>query len=438
MTGSQTNSKPLPREADVVVIGGGVIGTSTAYFLAKRGVSVVLCEKGRIAGEQSSRNWGWVRQQGRDYREVPAIKESMKIWRGLEAELEEDVGFTTSGVLYLAETEAQLADYDRWLELSKTHDIESRRLNQAEVGELLGLNDPPWLGGLHTPSDGRAEPSKAVPAIARGVERKGGQVLTNCAVRGLQRAAGRVSGVVTEHGEIRCQAVVCAAGAWASLFNANQGVRLPQLKVRGSVARTEPAPQVTQGALADGHVALRRRQDGGYTVANAAWTQHDIVPDSFRYLRDFLPAIGLSHREVKLRIGRRFTEELGIARRWRLDETSPFERVRVLDPKPNQRALSEAWAAAEERFPSLRGVTYAETWAGMIDVSPDLVPVISPVEALPGYHIAAGFSGHGFGLGPGAGMLMAQIVAGESPAVDMAPFRFSRFSDGTKIAPSAW
>ena len=438
MSSLEFQETPLPRAVDVVVIGGGIVGTSTAYFLAKRGLSVALCEKGRIAGEQSSRNWGWVRQQGRDVREVPAAKESLKIWHGLAAELEEDVGYAESGVLYLAESERTLAGYDGWLGIAKTHDIESRRLSRAELGELLGLNGPPWLGGLYTPSDGHAEPAKAAPAIARGVTRRGGAVVTNCAVRGLQMAGGRVSGVVTERGEIACQSAVCAAGAWASLFSGNLGVRLPQLKVRGSVARTQPAPEVTKGALADGHMSLRRRQDGGYTLANTSVTQYDIVPDSFRHLRLFLPAIKMTKRALKLRLGRRFTEELRLARRWGLDETSPFELVRVLDPAPNEKLLTQALASAEARFPSLRGVKLSETWAGMIDVTPDVIPVIGPVEALPGYYIAAGFSGHGFGLGPGAGMLMAQMVAGETPAVDMSPFRFGRFSDGTKMTPSAW
>ena len=244
--------------------------------------------------------------------------------------------------------------------------------------------------------------------------------------------------MVTERGEIRAQAAVCAAGAWASLFSGNLGIRLPILKVRGSVARTEPAPQVTNGALADSHVALRRRQDGGYTVANAGVIQFDMVPDSFRYLKNFLPLLRGATKDLRPRLGRRFGEELGLARRWRLDQTTPFEKVRVLDPAPNETFLAQAWSAAEARFPTLRGVKLVEKWAGMIDVTPDLVPVIGPVQDLPGYYIAAGFSGHGFGLGPGAGMLIAQMVAGRTPSVDMSPFRYERFIDGTKIQPSAW
>ena len=103
-------SQPLPDAVDVVIIGAGIIGTSTAYFLAQRGVKVLLCEKGRVAGEQSSRNWGWVRQQGRDWAELPIMMESNRIWRELAARTgEKDLTFTPSGSVYLAQSEAQMA-----------------------------------------------------------------------------------------------------------------------------------------------------------------------------------------------------------------------------------------------------------------------------------------------------------------------------------------
>ena len=116
-------SDPLPEAVDVVIIGAGVIGTSTAWFLAKQGAKVLLCEKGRVAGEQSSRNWGWVRQQGRDQAELPIMMESNRIWRDLARSTgEKDLGFTPSGCIYLAESERQLAEYESW------HGIERPRL----------------------------------------------------------------------------------------------------------------------------------------------------------------------------------------------------------------------------------------------------------------------------------------------------------------------
>src|SRR5690606_12571444 len=108
----------IPESADVVIIGGGIVGVSTAWFLARQGIKAALCEKGHIAGEQSGRNWGWVRQQGRDVRELPMMIESMNIWRGLEAEIGEDVGFTQAGCMFAARTQKELDQYTEWLAIA--------------------------------------------------------------------------------------------------------------------------------------------------------------------------------------------------------------------------------------------------------------------------------------------------------------------------------
>src|SRR5262249_57028814 len=117
------------------------------------------------------------------------------------------------------------------------------------------------------------------------------------------------------------------------------------------------------------------------------------------------------------------------------DRPSPFEQVRVLDPAPVTAHLEAARARLEQTFPVFKGVPIEQRWAGLIDATPDTVPVISPVEQLPGFFIATGFSGHGFGIGPGAGRLMADLVTGDPPLVDPAPFRFARFSDGSTLRP---
>ena len=127
-------------------------------------------------------------------------------------------------------------------------------------------------------------------------------------------------------------------------------------------------------------------------------------------------------------MGRRFIEEWRIPRRWPLDAASPFERVRVLDPAPTHSILDEARRNLARAFPVFANMQVVEQWGGLMDVTPDAVPVISPVEAVPGFFIASGFSGHGFGIGPGAGRLMADLVAGDTPVVDAAPFRLDRFA----------
>ena len=423
----------FPKSTEVVVIGAGIAGTMTAYFLAKRGVPVVLCEKGRIAGEQSSRNWGWVRKQGRDPRELPAIIESLRIWQGLEQELEADLGWHQGGTLYLAETEADLAYFEHWLGFARDYQLDSRMLSPEEVDQQIGGEGRKWKGALFTPSDGRAEPAKAVPAMAKAFERLGGTVLTECAVRTVERAAGKVTSVVTEKGEIACQAVVCAAGAWSSLFSRNLGYGFPQLKVRASVLRTKPAPEIpTQsGVWCDG-CSFRRRQDGGYTIARSGSSVFEIVPDAFRYFRQFLPALK-SEDDVRLRFNGAFFKELVRPTSWRGDQVTPFEKSRVLDPIPDQDTLDRALGEARRRFPQLGDLQIAETWGGMIDVTPDAIPVWSGVEGLEGYYIATGFSGHGFGMGAATGLLMSELVMDGRARVDLEPFRLSRFTDGSKI-----
>src|SRR5262249_21398237 len=122
-------------------------------------------------------------------------------------------------------------------------------------------------------------------------------------------------------------------------------------------------------------------------------------------------------------------------RGWACDEISPFERMRVLDPVPDRAVLDKALANLKAALPALRDVKVAERWAGMIDTTPDAIPVISPVAALPGFYIATGFSGHGFGIAPAAARLAADLITGDAPLVDPSPFRYSRMVDGTRLVP---
>jgi glycine/D-amino acid oxidase-like deaminating enzyme len=420
----------VPQAVDAVVIGAGIVGASAAWFLARRGLGVALCEKGRVAGEQSSRNWGFVRQQGRDPAELPLIVESLRIWRGLEAEIGESVGFRQAGVLYLADDAADLARFEAFLKLAEQYQIDTRLLARAEIEEKLPGATGSWKAALTTPSDARAEPGLAAPAIARAAARAGAHVLEGCAVRGLETEAGRVSAVVTEHGTIRTDAVLLAGGAWSKLFCRRHGSTLPQLTVRASVMRTGPAPLVTEHAVWCRDVAFRRRADGGYTVAHGGANIAPVTPDTLRFLPKFWRSFKAERRKLRPRLGAAFWRELAQSARWPLDGPSPFEAVRVLHPDPHDGILAEAEAGLGRLFPALAGVAIAESWAGMIDVTPDAVPVIGPLAALPGFHLATGFSGHGFGIGPGAGRLAAELVAGAPPCVDPAPFRPERHIAG--------
>lgn len=423
----------LPDHVDVVVIGGGIIGTSTALELAERGQRVALCEKGGIAQEQSSRNWGWVRITRRDEREIPLMAESLRIWDGLAERTGRDAGFKRAGLAFACADEAEYARHERWAEHLRPYQMESRVIRGPDFDKAYpGCVAPPY-GVLYTPHDGRAEPQKAAPAIAEAARDRGAAVLTQCAVRGVETAAGKVSGVVTERGRIGCDAVVLAGGAWSRLFSGNLGIDLPQLKILNTVLRTAPLEGGPESALWTTDFAFRKRQDGGYTIANGSINIVDLVPDSFRLALKYLPALRHQWRDLRPRIGARFAEEAGHPRSWALDKPTVFERVRVLDPVPHQRSIQAALRRAARDFPVFAKATVAQTWAGLIDVTPDAVPVICGIDRIPGFFIATGFSGHGFGIGPGAGRLMADLVTGATPCVDPAAFRLGRFFDGTAM-----
>ena len=428
---------PLPAACDVVVIGGGVIGVMAAWHLAERGLRVVLCEKGRIAGEQSSRNWGWIRQQGRDLAELPIMVEALRQWKSLAQEFGEGLGFRQEGVLYLAKTDKEIAGFEDWLGHARAHGLDTHLMTGAAVADRLAGVGAAWKGGLFTPSDARAEPWVAVPLLAQGALARGAVLAEDCAVRALDLAAGRVAGVITERGRIACDQVVLAGGAWSSLFARAHGVHFPQLAVLASVAATEPMAEIFPGNAADDDFAFRRRQDGGYTLAPGAEHDFFIGPDAFRHFRSYLPVLKQDFRSTHFHAAapRAYPDAWRTPRRWAADQPGPFEAIRVLNPQPNMEVIGRVQDAFARAFPRLGRPRLRAAWAGMIDTMPDVVPVIDRVAALPGLVLATGMSGHGFGIGPGIGRVVADLVAGHAPGHDISRFRLSRFTDGSKIAP---
>ncbi|SCM76392.1 Glycine/D-amino acid oxidase, deaminating [uncultured Pleomorphomonas sp.] len=416
-----------PARVDVVVVGGGIVGASAALFLAEAGHSVALIEKGWIGAEQSGRNWGWCRFTLRDPAELELMGVAQRLWRDRASLGGADTGFRTTGIMYLiGRRPDDVAVYEAWLADARQHGLASRLIGRDEVARLLPNAGRRWQGALFTPEDGGAEPERAAPEIALAARRAGAAVLTGCAVRGVERTAGRVSAVITERGAIGCDAVLVAAGAWSRLFLGNLGIDLPQLKVLASVGRTAPHNATPTVSVAGTGWGFRRRDDGGWIVSEINATTADIVPDSFRLLWDYRRHL-LSPDRPRLRFGRRFFEELRTARRWRKDEVSPFERSRVLDPAPDRRVVNAAGKAIGVDLPEFSGIDLTGSWAGYIDVTPDALPVISGIAGWPGLFVATGFSGHGFGIGPGGGRLAADLVAGLAPSADPAPFRADRF-----------
>ncbi|MFB9983989.1 NAD(P)/FAD-dependent oxidoreductase [Mesorhizobium kowhaii] len=422
----------LPAAVDVVVIGGGIVGSAAAYFLAKRGISVALVEKGYIGAEQSSRNWGWCRQQNRDERELPLAGYALQLWNQLQQEIGRDLGFRRCGLTYVTNDPRQLAEWERWRETARRFDVNTRMLSATEATAATAGTGRSWLGGVHSIDDGKAEPALAAPTLAKAARDHGAKIIQQCAARGLDVSNGQVTGVVTERGLIKAGAVLCAGGAWASTFCRQQGIAFPQASVRQSILRTKPGPQLPE-AIYTPDCALTRRLDGGYTVAISGKATLEITPQGLRYARSFLPMFKQRLKSIEIGIGRSFLNGPEALASWRLDEVSPFERIRVLDPAPNPRTISRIMARARALYPRLANVEMAESWGAYVDCTPDAVPVISPVAALKGFFLAAGFSGHGFGIGPASGRLAADLIANDTPVVDPGPYRLSRLLDGSKV-----
>ena len=254
-------------------------------------------------------------------------------------------------------------------------------------------------------------------------------------MRAIDTQGGAVAGVVTEQGRIAASRVVLAGGAWSALLLGRHGVRIPQLSVRATVAATGALPEFHSGAVADRDFAMRRRLDGGYTLAPGHFHEFYIGPDAFRHLRAYVPQIraDISGTKFLPAAPRGYPDAWLTPRRWAEDETSPFERMRILDPSPNRREVERLRDCFSRTFPAHGRPPVAAAWAGMIDTMPDVVPVIDHVPTLPGLTLATGMAGHGFGIGPGVGRVVADLVGGRAPGHDLTRFRFGRFSDGSRM-----
>lgn len=423
----------LPATADVVVIGGGIIGITAALDLARHGLKVAVLEKGQIAAEQSSRNWGWVRQQGRDRRELALIVESLAEWERLQHRDGLELGFRRTGLISLTRNPRELARWRRWAVNGRAAGIQVHELSAVEAEGFLASRARPWLGGIATPTDAQAEPAIAVPVLAEAARQAGASLHQETAARSLEISGDAISAVLTERGRIATRTVLLAAGAWSSLFLRQHGVRLPQLNVRSTVVRTSETAEIIAGTFCSSDFCLRRRSDQGFTLTLRGDESFDLVPDGFRYFFDFLPLLWRNHRDVKLRVGAAFCEAWRRERERGPNAVSAYEEVRVLDPAPDAGVVRRALQRLQAHRLEVAQVRAAQTWAGRIDTTPDLVPVISQVSRIGGLTLATGFSGHGFGIGPAAGRLASELVRGAKPVVDPTPFRLSRFSDGSPL-----
>ncbi|RQS14532.1 FAD-binding oxidoreductase [Burkholderia sp. Bp9002] len=421
----------FPAEADVVIAGAGIMGCAAAYYLGLRGLKAVVLDKSRLAGQQSTRAWGFVRQQGREAAEVPLMMAGMRIWEGLEAALGFDLEWRQGGCLYIADNETDWASFQAWLNVARDHGLDTRTLTPAQIGEHVNGLAAPALGGLYTASDGQAEPRRVAAAFAARASEAGARFFEGCGVTAIETAGGAVVGVMTERGAIRVSRVICAAGAASFRLLDALGIRLPQQAVRGTCMRTNVLPPVSASTIWGHGLGIRQRSNGAINLADDMQVDVDLTLGHLRGLSVFRPEFWSQREKFRLHLN-------GAA--WRDLVTrigggpGPIE-PRDPQPQPNRAHAPRALAKLKAIFPALKNAQVVEAWAGLIDVLPDGIPVIDAPGTPAGLAIATGFCGHGFAMGPIVGRLLAEWVDTGAPSLDLAAFRARRFVDGTMVRP---
>ena len=440
-------NEAVPAHADVVIVGAGIVGCAAAYYLAKRGVHAVVIEKDVVGRAQSGRNWGFVRQQGRDPVELPLMIESNRIWSGIERELGADVEWVQGGNLGLATARDRLELFERWAETARQHDLDTKVLTPAEVKRLIPDLHGEWLGGMFTQSDGHAEPRKATLAFANAARAGGAHIVEHCTVTSFDTADGvvravrcesRITGSSRPHvNVIDAPRVIAATGAWTAKLLRPLGLSLPVRWVRSTVARTTPVRKITDVGVWAPSVAFRQRRDGSLNLGGGGWFDHDITLDSLRHARLFLPNYLKNRAIFQFHVGKPLVADT-ISR---LPGTHgcrhPFDAQWALEPVPSRSKVNWTFDEFRRLFPAIGELRIIDTWAGYIDATPDAIPVIGSVDRPRGLVLATGFSGHGFGLGPIAGRLAAEIATEGKPSLDIHALRFSRFAEGAIGEPRA-
>lgn len=425
----------LPSDVDVAVIGGGYIGTLTALNMAERGVRVALFEKGVIAGESSGRSLGLVEGQFLDPSKVEIVLRSKALWSEMDARISGATGYRRNGFAGLSSDPDFLGFAEGWIDSVRDHpSIDARMLSRAEAGSMAGSAALDYAGGIYQASDAMVEPQLAAPAIAEAVRKAGGLVFQGCAVRGIETRAGRVCGVVTEKGVVNCGSVVVAGGIWSPLLLCRLGINLPQFMAYSSVVRLRARTGGPALPMLEGNSGLVLRPTaGGGLDACVARASAPIVPSLLANLGSLGPAIeNLGGQIEPVWNAGTFLADWQMGRAWTLDEITPFEKYRIFALETRNRLLDEVRGHVGQAFPALNNAAIEDRWSGALMSTPDNMPVISGVDAIPGLFVGSGFY-FGLTMAPAAGEALCDLVMGNAPKIDLGAYRLARFSDGSQL-----
>lgn len=370
--------------SDVVVIGGGVEGSSTAYQLAKRGVNVTLLEARELASAASGASAGGVRQQGRDPRELPIAMRAIAMWPTLSDELGSNVDYHQDGHLTLIESEADLPALEQRVQEQQENGLDVRMLYGDDVREVAPGVGEQILAGSYCPTDGHANPIWTTKAFGDAAQREGARVLQHTPAIGLRTDSGRVTGVETPDGVIETSWVVNAAGAWSPEICRMVGIEELPIKTRAPqmVLTTKLTHDLDPVVGCVGKFLSLKQLSTGHYLLGGGW------PASV--YQDIVPPIGWNRHS----------------------------------------SIAGSADHASAVWPRLKRSGILRVWAGLEAETEDVVPILGPVPDLDGFLIAAGFSGHGFALSPYIGVLMADLITTGETAIPLDALHLERFARG--------
>ncbi len=371
--------------ADVIIIGGGVVGCAAAYYLAKAGHSnVIVLEATKSIGHGgSSRNGGGVRQSGRDVRELPYAMYGIKhLWPTLSEELGVDVEYTQKGNLRLGKTEAHLKKLKTLADNAQSVGLDVRMVDAKEVQEICPYLSKDIIGASWCPTDGHANPLTTTLGYYKRALEMGVRFYTDAPVAELRKVRGKVRQVVIKDGTVlEAEQIILAAGYESRYIARTIGVDIPMTRLIDECLVTEMQPKMFDIMLG---------------TAGADFYGHQSHHGSFVFGSDS------GYEEVT-------------------DMDDPSKLV------TNSLTLSASCRAIMDYVPALKDAKVVRSWCGWLDDAFDGVPFISKVEEAPGLILACGFTGHGFGTAPAVGLMLSQMVAGEETIVDISALRYDRF-----------
>ncbi|MCL9843527.1 NAD(P)/FAD-dependent oxidoreductase [Ralstonia solanacearum] len=378
-----TAATTTAHDTDVLVLGGGLMGTTTAFFLRQHGLSVTLLERELVGRQASGTNFGNVRRQGRALHQMPLANRARAVWGRVKALLGEDLEFVPYGHLRVCYTEAQAAVLEQHARDVKPLGLDLELFTAEQLRQRWGIFAPGVVAGSYSPQDGHANPRLAGPAFARAARRAGAHIVEHAEVTQIERDANGFVAHTADGRRFRAPQLLVACGAWSNRMAEQFGEPVP-LEARGpQMGVTEPLP---------------------YAIG---------------------PSIGLSSPIEYEGLYFRQIARGNIVFGGGLKGPAHADRIRAyVKPDNVLRQLREL-----RRFvPAFEHVQLIRVWSGIEGYTADWQPVMGPSAKVPGLHYAFGFNGEGFAISPGVGETMAELIATGRTSIALEPYAIGRFA----------